>query len=342
MMMTPRRSRRFRFFRSGRALRIPRRGQAPLLGVLLLAVALAGCGLSGAADPLLAARVNDRAISIGDYQAVLRYARAAAGVSNTPADWQSPVGRAGLGVVQDQVMTYLIQSALLDDQIAKCGLTVSAKDQSAARGAVEQTLSQLRAQQGQHPEYGPVIAAYTPELERIFSARDVGERTLTQSGAIKTPSAHMREILAGSMAEAQQLRDQARKGADFGQLAKAHSQDTQTAASGGELGIIYQGQITQLGSDFDKQAFVGVTPKHKDGCLSANTYAAGTVYVITPVRDQAFLFEVTQRADRPIKGISDQQTQQTALTGWLNEPVMDQAHITQYVTAPTREQPAQP
>lgn len=323
-------------------MRIPRRGRAPLLGVLLLAVALAGCGLSGAADPLLAARVNDRAISIGDYQAVLRYARAAAGVSNTPADWQSPAGRAGLGVVQDQVMTYLIQSALLDDQIAKCGLTVSAKDQSAARAAVEQTLSQLRAQQGQHPEYVPVIAAYTPELKRIFSARDMDERTLTQSGAIKTPSAHMREILAGSMAEAQQLRDQARKGADFGQLAKAHSQDQQTAASGGELGIIYQGQITQLGSDFDKQAFAGVTPKHKDGCLSANTYAAGTVYVITPVRDQAFLFEVTQRADRPIKGISDQQTQQAALTGWLNEPVMTKAHITRYVTAPTGEQPAQP
>jgi PPIC-type PPIASE domain/SurA N-terminal domain len=318
----------------------------PLLGVLplalALAVTLASCGLSGATDPVLAAQVNDRAISIGDYQAVLGYARAAAGVSNTPADWQSPAGRAGLGVFQDQAMTYLIQSALLDDQIAKCGIAVKAKDQSNAQAQVEKTLSQLRAQQGQHPEYGPVIAAYTPELKHIFSARAVDEQTLTQSGAIKTPSAHMREILAASVAEAQQLRDQARKGADFGQLAKAHSQDQQTAASGGELGIIYQGQITQLGPDFDKQAFAGVNPKHKDGCLNANTYTAATVYVIIPVRDQAFLFEVTQRADRPIKGISDQQTQQAALTGWLNEPVKDQAHITQFVTAPTREQPAQP
>lgn len=336
------RSRFFRSLRAGRALGIRHRGQVPLLGALLLAAALAGCGPSGAADPVLAARVNDRAISIGDYQAVLRYARAAAGVSNTPADWQSPAGRAGLGVFQNQVMTYLIQSALLDDQIAKCGVAISAKDQSAASGAVEQTVSQLQDQQGRHPEYVPVIAAYTPELKRIFSARDVDERTLTQSDAIKTPSAHLREILAGSVAEAQQLRDQARKGADFGQLAKAHSQDQQTGASGGELGIIYQGQITQLGPDFDRQAFAGVKPKHVDGCLNANTYAAGTVYVIIPVRDQAFLFEVTQRADRPIKGISDQQTRQAALMGWLNEPVKDQAHITQFVTAPTREQPAQP
>jgi PPIC-type peptidyl-prolyl cis-trans isomerase-like protein/SurA-like protein len=342
MKITPWRSRFFRSLRAGRALCIPHRGQAPLLGALLLAVALMGCGPSGAADPVLAAQVNDRAISMGDYQALLRYARAAAGVSNTPADWQSPAGRAGLGVFQDQVMTYLIQSALLDDQIAKCGVTISAKDQSAASGAVEQTVSQLSAQQGQHPEYGPVIAAYTPALKRIFSVRDVDERTVAQSGAIKTPSAHMREILAGSVAEAQQLRDQARKGADFGQLAKAHSQDQQTGASGGELGIIYQGQITQLGPDFDRQAFAGVKPKHADGCLNANTYAAGAVYVIIPVRDQAFLFEVTQRADRPIKGISDQQTRQAALMGWLNEPVKDQAHITQFVTAPTREQPAQP
>ncbi len=336
---------RARFFPSLRAVRglgIRHRGQVPLLGALLLAGALAGCGPSGAADPVLAGRVNDGAISIGDYQAVLRDARAAAGVSNTPADWQSPAGRAGLGVFQNQVMTYLIQSAVLDDQIAKCGVGISAKDQSAASGAVEQTVSQLQDQQGRHPEYVPVIAAYTPELKRIFSARDVDERTLTQSDAIKTPSAHMREILAGSVAEAQQLRDQARKGADFGQLAKAHSQDQQTGASGGELGIIYQGQITQLGPDFDRQAFAGVKPKHVDGCLNANTYAAGTVYVIIPVRDQAFLFEVTQRADRPIKGISDQQTRQAALMGWLNEPVKDQAHITQFVTAPTREQPAQP
>src|SRR5690348_6893282 len=109
------RSRFFRSLRAGRALGIRHRGQVPLLGALLLA-----------------ARVNDRAISIGDYQAVLRYARAAAGVSNTPADWQSPAGRAGLGVFQNQVMTYLIQSALLDDQIAKCGVAISAKDQSAA------------------------------------------------------------------------------------------------------------------------------------------------------------------------------------------------------------------
>lgn len=338
MTMTPRRARFCHFFRFRSAARAPRRGRAPLLGALLLAVSLAGCGLSGATDPVLAARVNDRAISISDYQTVLRYARAAAGVSNTPADWQSPTGRAGLGVFQDQVMTYLIQSALLDDQIAKCGLTVSAKDQSAARGAVEQTLSQLRAQQGQHPEYGPVIAAYTPDLKRILSQRDANERTVTQSDAIKTPSAHLREILAASVAEAQQLRDQARKGADFGQLAKAHSQDQQTAATGGDLGIIYPGEITQLGPDFDKQAFAGVTPKHADGCLNANTYAAGTIYVIIPHDNQAYLFEVTQRADRPLKGISDQQTQQAALTGWPQE----QAHITQYVTAPTREQPAQP
>src|SRR5579859_6150685 len=148
MKTTPWRSRFFRSLRAGRALCIPHRGQAPLLGALLLAVVLAGCGLSSSADPLLAARVNDRAISIGDYQALLRYARAAAGVSNTPADWQSPAGRAGLGVFQDQVMTYLIQSALLDDQIAKCGVTVSAKDQSDARDRLEQALSQLSAQQG--------------------------------------------------------------------------------------------------------------------------------------------------------------------------------------------------
>jgi len=344
MTITPRHSRFFgslRSLRSRRAARVSRFGQAPLLGALLLAVALAACGPSGASDPLLAARVNDRAISIGDYQAVLRYARAAAGVSNTPADWQSPAGRAGLGVFQGQVMTYLIQSALLDDQIAKCGVAISGKDQSSAQGAVEQTVSQLQDQQGRHPEYGPVIAAYTPELKRIFSARDVDERTVAQSDAIKTPSAHMRVILAGSVAEAQQLRDQARKGADFGQLAQAHSQD-QTAASGGELGIVYAGEFTQLGPDFDRQAFTGVKPKHADGCLNANTYTAGTVYVIIPNREQAFLFEVTQRADRPIKGISDQQTQQAALMGWLNEPVKDHAQITQYVTAPTGEQPAQP
>lgn len=342
MKTTPWRSRFFRSLRAGRALCIPHRGQAPLLGALLLAVVLAGCGLSGSADPLLAARVNDRAISIGDYQALLRFERAAAGVSNTPADWQSPAGRAGLGVFQDQVMTYLIQSALLDDQIAKCGVTISAKDQSDARDRLEQALSQLSAQQGQHPENGPEIASFTPALKSIFSMRDVDERTVMQSDVFKTPSVHLRDILAGSVAEAQQLRDQARNGADFGQLAKAHSQDQQTAASSGERGIIYEGEITQLGPDFDRQAFAGVKPKHADGCLNANTYAAGTVYVIIPVRDQAYLFEVTQRADRPIKGISDQQTRQAALMGWLNEPVKEQAHITQYVTAPTREQPAQP
>jgi parvulin-like peptidyl-prolyl isomerase len=54
---------------------------------------------------------------------------------------------------------------------------------------------------------------------------------------------HLRQILVSTPATAQTLRDRARKGEDFGALAKQHSLDETSKANGGDLGWVPRGVL---------------------------------------------------------------------------------------------------
>lgn len=90
--------------------------------------------------------------------------------------------------------------------------------------------------------------------------------------------AHARHILVSTQEQAQDLRQQIADGADFGELARRHS-DCPSSRRGGDLGEFGRGQMVP---EFDKAVFEG---------------EVGTV--LGPVKTQFgyHLIEVTARTD---------------------------------------------
>lgn len=308
------------FFRSFR------RRPAPLATLALAAVAaatlLAGCGVSGASGPLLAAQVNGNGIALSDYQAVVKLYEAenaqqvaqSSGQQGSVSDWQSPNGRAGLVPIQQSALNFLVGLDLMHEQIAAHHVSVPQSDLDKAASALDAQVKAYQQQQKGDATAAAVVTALTPRVRHLFVEQSVYQTALIARGNVKVPAAHVRAILVDTQAQAQKLEAQAQKGADFGQLAKANSQDTQSAANGGELGTF---DVGQLNAQFDAAVFGAATPSK---------------YVIVPVNGKYALFEVTQRTTQALTALNDAQTEQTVLSAWLTSVLQPHAQVQTYVT----------
>jgi parvulin-like peptidyl-prolyl isomerase len=287
-----------------------RRGALALvLGMVLLAAGLAGCGgAAGQPDLLSAASVNGRAISVSDYQTILAVYKAGAERQGQGQDWQNPSSRANLTTTQQQALGFLINLEIAREQLKK---PLTSADTKADRNQ----LTQLRAsfaKPDQDPATQALAAAITPRAIELLAEQSAIQRLLIQQASV--PSYHLRGILVNSVKDAQSLEQQAFHGSDFGQLAHDRSLDSTSGAQNGDLGTVYPGQY---GTSFDQKAF-GQGAKLDDG-----------KYVIIPFGQGYALFELTQKGTTPLKSISDAQTQQNAYNSWLTAIVRPQDQVQQ-------------
>lgn len=292
---------------------------AVVLAVLGL-LSLAGCGTSGSSGSglLLAGRVNGHSISLDDYQGVLAAIKASNALNSQQAtfDWQTPTGRSSLAQAQKDAFDYLIDAELIHEQVVKQHISVSQKDIAAEE---KQITASVASTVKQHPGDQAALAyrsAFNAHLIHLVAVVDNEHKAFVTHGVI--PTAHVRVIvLKGSskdvQAKAAQLMLQAQKGADFGKLAQDNSQDPQTAAKGGDLGLVYAGGFN---STFDSKLFASTSP-----------------YVTVTANDTTYLFELTQRGDKPLNGLNDEQTEGNDLDKWINDVVRvhDKAGIEVYV-----------
>ncbi len=299
-----------------------------LLLVAVLAVlgllSLAGCGTSGSAGSglLLAAQVNGNGITLDDYQLVLAALKAdnAMNGQQTTFDWQTPSGRSTAAQAQKFALDYLVDAELIHEQLVKQHIPVAQKDIAAEEKRIGDGITNaVKARRGD-PVADAYRAAFNAQLIHLLARVNVEHTAFVAHGAV--PTAQVRVlILRGAskdvVAKATQLTKQAKSGADFAQLVQANSQDPQTAAKGGDLGTVYAGGFN---ATFDTKLF-----------------STNDTYVTVIFNNNVYLFQVTQRGNKQLSDLKDDQTAGSDLDNWIKDVVsmQDQASIKRYIEPAT-------
>lgn len=283
---------------------------AGLVGVF----ALTGCGLSASSDPLMAARVNGHAIPLSAYESIVRLNRANAAMQATAPDWQSPTGRSQLYPMEKDALSTLTNLQLMRDALASQKISVPASEVKTARDGLNKQVDGLKAQlkaNSGNTALRNLIDALTPDTLDILAQRIAVQNALVKAPVF--PSAHVRGILVEHQQDANDLLAQAKGGADFGQLAKAHSIDTASAAESGELGRVFVGQFS---AEFSDTTF--------------GPHATNDKYFAIPYGDSYAVFEVTDRKPTPLSEVTDAQQQQAVISAWMS--TLPKSTVEQYIT----------
>jgi hypothetical protein len=288
-------------------------------------MALAGCAQSnGSNDPLTALSIDGHGYSLTTYRHIVNLYRAydAANGQGGATDWQTPAGRTNRATAEAETTGFLTRLETDREQVRAQHVTVP---QSLINQLAKQEKDTYEANLKQDPNntnQQAFVHALTGDVLALFAEQAADEQVLVKSPKIIVHSNHLRVLVTSKQADAQLYERQAQQGSDFAALVKQHSVDTQTAVNGGEVGVVYQGQ---LDSEFDTPLFAGkLDAKHP------------VQYVIVPFTPpgsgtQYYLFEVTQPANTHLSAITDPQTQQLALSGWLTV-LQKQAKVQTYVT----------
>ena len=289
-----------------------------LLGLVLLAALLAGCGANAASDPLLAAKVNGHSITLAQYQQMLTLYRAINAQSQNGGiltDWRNAGERDDLASTQQQILGILINVELMREQLGQQHITVSQKAIQTARDTLNKQIvtSRKSLEQKPDPELQAILDALTPDTITILSEQEAYQAAIQEKG--KAPAVHLRGIETNDLKTAQELQQKAQSGSDFGELARANSQNRATGAQGGEIGTLYVGQISD---EFDNAVFAKGAHPGK--------------YLIQHIQNNYWLFELTDLGPRALSTITDQQTQASVVSAWLDKVVQPVASVEEYVT----------
>lgn len=309
------------------AARARTRSLALLLGALVCAVLLAGCGGGASADPIVAVQINGHGYSLTTYQRLVRAFRAIdaynaynSGSSISATDWQSPTSRPNRGSAEQEAVSTLVELEVAREKTQALHIVVTPKAINASEQALKNSVAQRVQQNPTDPTIKQVQASLTSDVLALLSEQNADEQALTNSPKVTLPAARLRVLVANTQAEAQQYQQQAQRGADFGALAKAHSLDATTAPQGGDVGQVFHGQLPAA---FDKPIF------------SLNVPANGKQYVIVKSGAQYVLCEVSQRGDVTVQALQNSpqnaQSQVSPLGVWLAQ-YTSVAHVHTYVT----------
>jgi peptidyl-prolyl cis-trans isomerase C len=290
-----------------------------LVGFALLAFGLAGCSANTGADPLLAARVNGSAITLAQYDSMLRFTQAGSALRGQTADLQSPADRDNLNAFGQSALAWLIYRDLAGQQLAAQHLHVTPAERKSAHDFVDSYTTQVRQQLQMQPDNAQLRAlqaSLTPDVIQIITDRLANEQALADQS--KFPTVHVRGIYVDTQDQATSLLKQVQKGADFGTLAHDKSNDPQSASKYGDLGTIYVGQISP---EFSQQVFPRLAHNQQP-----------QKYVIAPVGTRYGLFEVTKPGKTAIPQDQQQQIGLQVTESWLSTVVQPQGSVDQYVT----------
>jgi parvulin-like peptidyl-prolyl isomerase len=306
------------------AARARTRALALLLGALVFAVLLAGCGADASADPIWAVQVNGHGYSLTTYQHLVRALRAIDAYNNasspTASDWQSPTGRSNRGSAEQRAVSTLVELEIAREKTQSLHIAVTQKAINASEQALKNSVAQLVQQNPTDSTVKQVQSSVTSDVLALLAEQNADEQALTNSSKVTLPALRLRVMVVNTQSEAQQYQQQAQRGADFGALAKAHSLDTSTAPQGGDVGQVFRGQLPAA---FDKPIF------------SLNVPANGKQYVIVKSGSQYVLCEVSQRSDVAVLALQSSaqntQSQVSPLGVWLTQ-YTSAAHVHTYVS----------
>jgi parvulin-like peptidyl-prolyl isomerase len=154
----------------------------------------------------------------------------------------SPEGQAQLAQIRQQILDNLIDDALVAQDAAKQGVSVSEADLDAAMNLLIETAGGQAAFDQRLAADGQTLEE-ARTLQRTQMLYNLMRDRITASLSNQSEQVHARHILVDSAAAAEALLAQIKAGADFGQVAQQSSQDTLTKASGGDLGWFPRGLL---------------------------------------------------------------------------------------------------
>jgi hypothetical protein len=295
-----------------------RRWLLPLvLGALMSVLLLTACSPATKTDPISAASVDNRPITLASYTQVVNVYRILSARQQTASDWQTVSGRKGLADVQTQALNFLINLEIYRMQMDKLGLHASS---AVITSDKNQLLKSIDDQIKATPDDTSLVAlknALAGDVIGLFAEQDADQKALMASPKLQVPVVHARVLLAKKQADAQAMLTQLQGGAKFATLAATH--DDQSVPAGGDFGTVYLGELSGLPS-FDQKAF-----------LDQPNNAPAMRYVILNDAGQWELFELTQPGMKSIASITDPQTQQAVFAAWLKEVATPHVNIHTYV-----------
>ncbi len=301
-----------------RRVRSLRQLSAALVLFSLLGFTLAACATSATSDPLLAMRVNGTPVTLSSYQQVLALFDASAALqgSGSPGGfaWQSPTQRQTVTTAKSQTLAFFENTALLKQQLDAQHVTVPEADISAATAQLNAQIAQVRTQLAASPSntgLQALVTAATPDALRLLAEQQAYTVVLATKGA--SPTAHAYGILVNTRAQADSILAALKSGQDFATLARAHSLDTGSATTGGDLGVVYPGEFVAA---FDTAVF-------------KNLKGTGDTVVALP--SGYGVFRITARGTAPLSGLKNTQTQQQVVTGWVTNVLTPEANVVVYV-----------
>lgn len=198
----------------------------------------------------MAARVNGRPVYLSDYERELTRYQASLVAQGT--DPNNPEGEEALAQARSWILDVMIEEKLIEQAAEEAGVIVSEE-------AVDEEMSAMIEESGGEEAFLARLAEwqYTREEFREKTRQGLIGREMTDYVTEKVPQkaehVHARHILVDTLEEARGLHAQLEAGADFAALAKAHSQDTSTRETGGDLGFFPQGIL--MAPEVEEAAF---------------------------------------------------------------------------------------
>ena len=181
----------------------------------------------------LAARVNGQAIYLDVYER--QVAQTAQALGEQGLILEDEQGQAQLVQIRQNVLNGLIEQAMIEQAAATAGVAVTDAELEAT---VQQSISLGQGQES----FDSWLAENDLTMEEFRETQRsqllAGKMIEYVTAGVPTTAeqVHARHILALDLGKAQGLLDELRKDANFAALAQQASEDTSTAANGGDLG----------------------------------------------------------------------------------------------------------
>lgn len=264
-------------------------------------------------EPPLAARVNGEPIYLADYEQRLDRFRATLTAQGIDPD--SEEGQAWLDHNRDEILDAMIEQTLVEQTAEEAGIEVTDAD-------VERTMQDMIAEAGGEEAFRARLATWGEtyeSAEREVRAQLMG-RALAERAVSGVPQSaehiRARHIVVDTAETARHIHAQLKAGADFADLARAHSQDSTTRDTGGDLGSFPRGIL--LASEVEEAAFSLQPGQFSD------VVPSGLGYHIVLV--------VERDPDRAISPKNLQFLRERALEQWI-ETLWAQAQVERFVGA---------
>ncbi|HEC36389.1 MAG TPA: hypothetical protein ENI39_07635 [Anaerolineae bacterium] len=262
-------------------------------------------------DRPLAALVNGQPIYLVDYERQVAQYQAA--MATAGEDLASAEGQQRLLQAREQILNWMIEQVLVEQNAAEQGIVVTDEEVDAALAQIVEDIGGEELFQARLERDGMIRQDVWNELRAELIGRAVIEQVIA-SVPTTAEHVHARYILVDTREEAERLLAQLQAGADFAELARTYSQDESTRATGGDLGFFPRGVL--LAPEIEEMAF-SLQPGQ-----------------ISPVIESSFGFHIIQvierEPDRPLNPENLQLLRDQAVQEWL-EALWAQATIERHV-----------